>query len=191
RALTKRGFMIRMLLSLAVVAVGVPYVLNQVRKPTRWVGRMFLWSMNRSHSVLTDWGLSHVRIATGFAILDVGCGGGRTIRKLAELASEGRVLGVDYSLGSVEASRATNARLIEAGRVEIRQASVSKLPFPDATFDLVTAVETHYYWPDLPGDMREVLRVVKPGGALAIIAEAYKSAGLLNQVQGLAMKALR
>jgi len=41
-------------------------------------------------------------------------------------------------------------------------------------FDLVTAVETHYYWPDLNADMQEVLRVLKPGGALIIIAEAYK-----------------
>ena len=43
-------------------------------------------------------------------------------------------------------------------------------------FDLVTAVETHYYLPDLPADLREILRVLKPGGALIIIAEAYKGA---------------
>jgi SAM-dependent methyltransferase len=58
--------------------------------------------------------------------------------------------------------------------VEIVRASVSKLPFIDYTFDLVTAVETHYYWPDLRGDLREVLRVLKPGGMLMVVAEAYK-----------------
>ena len=52
---------------------------------------------------------------------------------------------------------------------------MSELPFPDGTFDLVTAVETHYSWPDLAKDMREILRVVKPGGVLIIIAESYKS----------------
>jgi SAM-dependent methyltransferase len=41
-------------------------------------------------------------------------------------------------------------------------------------FDLATAVETHYFWPDLNADMQEILRVLKPGGALLIIAEAYK-----------------
>jgi ubiquinone/menaquinone biosynthesis C-methylase UbiE len=43
-------------------------------------------------------------------------------------------------------------------------------------FDLVTAVETHIWWPDLPGDMREIFRVLKPGGRLIIIAEVYKGA---------------
>jgi len=155
--------------------VSVPaYLLNQLRKPSRWVGQLFVRSMNKSHSALTDWGLTHIQIGKGFTILDVGCGGGRTIQKMAAMATEGKVFGVDYADGSIAASRALNARLIQAGRVEIRQASVSELPFPDQTFDLVTAVETHYYWPDLPHDMREVLRVVKPGGMLAIIAEAYK-----------------
>jgi SAM-dependent methyltransferase len=168
------GTLIRKLLSLAAMAVAIPYVLYQVRKPGRWVGRFFLWSMNRSHSALTDWGLEHVRVEPDFSILDVGCGGGRTIRKLAARAARGRVAGVDYSIGSVEATRAQNAPAIREGRVEVQQASVSQLPFPDATFDLVTAVETHYYWPDLPGDLREVLRVVKPGGTAVVIAEAYK-----------------
>jgi ubiquinone/menaquinone biosynthesis C-methylase UbiE len=43
-------------------------------------------------------------------------------------------------------------------------------------FDTVTAVETHFWWPNLPGDMREVFRVLKPGGALIFIAEIYKGA---------------
>ena len=60
----------------------------------------------------------------------------------------------------------TNRRLIEAGRVEIRHGSVSSLPFPDDMFDLVTAIESHYFWPDLVNDMKEVLRVLKPGGMM-------------------------
>jgi SAM-dependent methyltransferase len=164
--------------------------MRQVRKPTRWVGRFFVWTMNQSHSALTDWGLEHVEIEPAFAILDVGCGGGRTIQKLAQAASAGRVAGIDYALGSVEGSRATNAEAIRARRVEIRQASVSQLPFAASTFDLVTAVETHYYWPDLPADLREVLRVTKPGGACIVIAEAYKGARM-DLVQRPAMALLR
>ncbi len=46
-------------------------------------------------------------------------------------------------------------------------------------FDLVTAVETHFWWPNLAGDMREVFRVVKPGGALIVVAEVYKGANTM------------
>ena len=78
-------------------------------------------------------------------ILDVGCGGGETVRKLAALAPEGNVIGLDYSAASVAVSRETNAQEIESGRVQIEQGSVAVLPFSDGTFDIVTAVETHYY----------------------------------------------
>jgi ubiquinone/menaquinone biosynthesis C-methylase UbiE len=148
-------------------------VINQCRKPTGWLGRCVLKSMNASHSKLTDWGLGHVSVGKRDTILDVGCGGGRTVSKLAAMATEGKVYGVDYSAESVAASKRTNAGGIDDGRVEIRQGSVSQLPFSEGMFDVVTGVETHFWWPDLPGDMREVFRVVKPGGTLVLIAEVY------------------
>ena len=166
------------------------YMVNQVRKPTKWVGRLFLWMMNMSHSRVTDWGLRHVLIESNFTILDVGCGGGRTIEKLAAVATKGVVYGVDYAAGSVAASRAKNAQLIQAGRVEITRASVSQLPFAADKFDSVTAVETQYYWPDLVKDMQEILRVLKPGGTLVVIAESYGKARY-DMIQGPVMKLLR
>jgi len=149
-------------------------LLNQCSKPSGWLGRINLWSMNRRHSRVTEWGLKHVSIQKHDTILDVGCGGGRTVARLAAVATEGKTYGVDYSEASVAASQRANRKWIAAGRVEILPGSVSHLPFPDQMFDLVTAIETHYYWPDLNTDMQEVLRVLKPGGALIIIAEAYK-----------------
>jgi SAM-dependent methyltransferase len=149
-------------------------LVRQCRKPAWWPGRMVLHSMNARHSSVTDWGLSHLPVQAQFSILDVGCGGGRTVQKLAAMAPAGVVHGVDYSPASVDVARRLNAGLIAAGRVQIQQASVSALPFADATFDAVTAVETHYYWPNLADDLREVRRVLKPGGQLVIIAETYR-----------------
>jgi ubiquinone/menaquinone biosynthesis C-methylase UbiE len=148
---------------------------NQCSKPTGWWGRFTLWRMNASHSKLTDWGLTHISIGSSYTILDVGCGGCRTIGKLAA-ATQGKVYGVDYSDESVAVTKRTNARWIDLGRVEVQRASVSQLRFPDDMFDLVTAVETHFWWPSLTSDMREVFRVIKPGGRLIIIAEVYKGA---------------
>lgn len=149
---------------------------TQCQKPRGWVGRLILSNMNSRHSRVTDWGLSHISVQRHDTVLDVGCGGGKTVSKLAALASEGKVYGVDYSKESVTVANRTNRRWIQIGRVEIREGSVSQLPFPENTFDLVTAVETHFWWPDLPAAMHEVLRVLKPGGAFIIIAEIYKGA---------------
>jgi len=150
--------------------------ITQCQKPAGWLGRFVLWRMNASHAKLTDWGLGHVSVEKHDTILDVGCGGGRTVSRLAAIATQGKVYGVDHSQESVAASQRINTRGISMGWVEIRHGSVSQLPFSDGMFDLVTAVETHIWWPDLPGDMREVLRVLKPRGQLIIIAEVYRGA---------------
>src|SRR5690242_10690637 len=146
--------------------------------------------MNARHGRVTDWGLGHVQIGKAFTILDVGCGGGRTIQKLAAAASAGKVSGIDYSAASVAQARRTNREEIAQGRVDVQQGSVSRLPFPDATFDLVTAVETHYYWPYLADDLREVRRVLKPGGTLVVIAETYQGS-TFSALLWPAMKLLR
>jgi SAM-dependent methyltransferase len=158
-------------------------LLKQCRKPTGWLGRLLAWEMNIGHAKLTDWGLKHICIGRHDIILDVGCGGGGTVRKLAMVAAEGKAYGIDFSEKSVSVSRRTNKQLIQAGRVEIRPGSVSCLPFSDNMFDLVTAVETHYFWPDLVSDMQEVLRVLKPGGKLVIMGEAYKGEKYDNRDQ--------
>jgi ubiquinone/menaquinone biosynthesis C-methylase UbiE len=117
-----------------------------------------------------------VSIPRDGAILDVGCGGGRTIAKLAAASGSGKVSGIDHSADSLRVASMTNAELIQSGRVAVREGSVSQLPWAEDTFDLATAVETHFFWPDLPGDVRELWRVIKPGGSLVIIAEVYRGA---------------
>ena len=129
--------------------------------------------MNLRHSSVTDWGLSHITIKEQDIILDVGCGGGRTVSKLAARASKGKTYGIDNSEESVAWAQKINPQLIEMGRVEIRLASVLEMPFSDNMFDLVTAVETHFWWTDIGAGMREAFRVLKPGGRMIIIAEMY------------------
>ena len=158
----------------AFALLAVALLIGQCRKPRGWIGRFYAWLMGVRHAGVTTWGLSHLVVAPQFAILDVGCGGGAAVERLAAIASEGSVHGIDYSPASVAAARSRNRAAIAEGRVVIQQASVSALPFADGAFDLATAVETHYYWPEPATDLREILRVLKPGGRLAIIAETYR-----------------
>ena len=176
-------------LKLLLLVLFIAWVFRQVRKPSGFLGKRILRGMSLGHAKMTDWGLQRVEVPKNGVLLDIGCGGGRTVQRLAALAPEGRVVGLDYSATSVAVSRDTNAEGIAAGRVQIELGSVAALPFPESTFDVVTAVETHYYWPDLPANVREILRVLKPGGTFVLIAETYRG-GPLRFLYGLIMPLL-
>jgi ubiquinone/menaquinone biosynthesis C-methylase UbiE len=148
--------------------------LNQFQRPTGKEGRTIAALMNKEHDQLTNWGLNHTKIEPDFNVLDVGCGGGRTVGKLANLAFNGKVFGVDYSRDMVEYSKTQNRQLGAEGKIMLVQNVVDALSFCDGFFDLVTAVETCYFWPCLPKAFREIRRVLKPGGKLLIINELVK-----------------
>lgn len=149
-------------------------LLSQSGHPRGRFGRLLVRAMNLGHSGLTRWGLAKVEIPETAIVLDIGCGGGRALQRLASLARLGRAVGIDLSEDSVAVARKRNQRLIADGRVEVIHGAVSSMPFPDATFDCVTAVEAHYFWPDMAADLAEVRRVMKPGGQLVIIAAMYR-----------------
>ena len=144
---------------------------ENTRKPTGFGGKVMVSMMNLGHSALADWGLQFVSPARDAAVLDCGCGGGANIRTLLKMCPEGQVKGIDYSEVSVEKARCVNREAIAVGRCAVLQASVMELPFADAAFDLVTAFETVYFWPDLLQSFREAARVLKPGGAFFICNE--------------------
>jgi ubiquinone/menaquinone biosynthesis C-methylase UbiE len=58
--------------------------------------------------------------------------------------------------------------------VKISLGDVSALPFNDGIFGTITAIQTHYFWPDLEQNISEVFRVLKAGGTFVIISEVYK-----------------
>ncbi len=145
-------------------------VLN-ARNPKGFWGRMMIRSMNKGHYGVTGWGLEHIRIKDDFTILDVGCGGGKTVFRLSEVVPKGKVYGIDYSEAAVKKSKKLNKKGIKNNRVQIDNGSVSNLPYNDNMFDLVTAVETYYFWPDKINDLKEIYRTLKPKGKLLLIFE--------------------
>jgi ubiquinone/menaquinone biosynthesis C-methylase UbiE len=149
-------------------------MVKQCRKPAGLFGTFVGMGMNRGHSRLRRWGLSHISIKPNESILDVGCGGGKGIKDLARILSSGKVYGIDYSDQMVQLARRINKRFIEKGHVEIMHGSVSSLPFTDGMFNLVTAFEACHFWPNLIEDLKEIKRVLKRGGTLLIANEAYK-----------------
>ena len=126
--------------------------------------------MNSEHAPLREFGFSNIEFRPGMRILDVGCGGGMTIAEMLKLSQGSMIDGIDYSPTSVERSKEQNKEYL-GSRVNICEADVTKLPFEDNTFDLATAVETVYFWPDLQAGLKEIKRVLKDGGQIAIFNE--------------------
>lgn len=158
-------------------------LLGNPRKPEGEAGAAMLARMNRSHGPVTEWALEFMDPDGVERLLDIGCGGGATIGRLAALAPDAKVTGVDYSPVSVQESREFNASLIREGRVDVIEASVEKLPFENDTFDRITTVESFYFWPAPDENLKEVLRVLKQGGHFFLIADIYGKAGLDKAVQ--------
>lgn len=142
--------------------------------PQGRMGRAMLRFMNLCHAPLTNWGLDLIHFQDGWTMLDVGCGGGATLKRLLKRSKNSLVYGIDISKESVEKARKVNAKLLDK-RVFVAQGSVEKLPYDNDIFDLVTAVETIYFWPNLPACLQEVRRVLKPGGRFAIMVEVVDS----------------
>jgi ubiquinone/menaquinone biosynthesis C-methylase UbiE len=149
-------------------------LMDQFRHPTGRRGRFVAALMNRGHKPLTLWGLTHLKIESHHIILDVGCGGGKTVNRLARLAPLGKVFGIDYSADMVKYSKKVNKKLIAEDRVEIVRGSVEKMGLSDRFFDLITAIETYYFWPTFSGALKEILRVMKHSGHLLMVNEMVK-----------------
>ncbi|MBU3126133.1 class I SAM-dependent methyltransferase [Clostridium tagluense] len=149
--------------------------LNQCKKPTGVLGKVIAEGMNIGHFELTSWGLEKINIKNKDVILDIGCGGGRTINRMASIATEGKIFGIDYSLDCVKWSKDYNTQFVKTNRVEIFHASVEKIPFENNKFDVISAVETIYFWPNLVESFKEVKRILKPSGKFIIICEMYSS----------------
>ena len=137
-------------------------------KPEGIVGKLILHSMNSGHTPISKWGLSHYDWKQDTAALDIGCGGGMNVKRMLALSPKGKVAGIDISDESINKSRKVNHG--ELGkRCSIKIGSADSIPYKAGRFDVVTAFETIYFWPDIPKAFEEIQRVLKPGGIFMVI----------------------
>jgi ubiquinone/menaquinone biosynthesis C-methylase UbiE len=102
--------------------------------------------------------------------LDVGCGAGHLACELArEVMPGGRIVAIDKSPQSVEASRARAANEELADVIDVRIGDATALEFPDATFDFVVAVQVYSFVPNVARAIKEAARVLRKGGRLLVL----------------------
>lgn len=141
--------------------------ITQCRKPHGDEGFETIENMNENHREISEFAFGIVNVGKNDRILDIGCGGGVNIEKFLKL-TDSNVDGLDYSEVSVEASIKQNRKAVDDGRCRIIQADVRQMPIGDEEYDLVSAFETIYFWPEIQESFREVSRVIKPNGQFLI-----------------------
>jgi SAM-dependent methyltransferase len=112
--------------------------------------------------------LRRVNPMPGERVLDVACGTGIVAREAAPLVGpSGTVTGLDPNPGMLAVARS----IVPAGgpATDWRQGSADALPFPDGSFDLVSCQHGMQFFPDRPAAMREMRRVLVPGGRIGAV----------------------
>lgn len=153
------------------------FILNAAKPRKTLLGTLMLNGMNKGHNKMALWCMDDCLKPAGTEdILDIGCGGGQNIANFLQRTS-GRVCGIDYSAASVAKSLSKNRKAVTAGRAQITEAGVTQIPFDNEMFDIVSAFETVYFWPDIVNSFKEVKRVLKPKGRFVVCNEASKLDG--------------
>ena len=147
---------------------------DQYRRPEGDEGAKVLEKMNEHHKDLSAWAIALVpEVFTPSRVLDIGCGGGNALRVMSMKWPRSLCDGIDVSEKAVEVSTRRNSFLIAAGKVRIAQAGVPDIPFPDGEFDLITAIETYFFWPDLKECINAAASKLREGGIMLIVSEQY------------------
>jgi ubiquinone/menaquinone biosynthesis C-methylase UbiE len=144
------------------------FIAEQARHASGLLGRVIAIIMARETWSQNLRAIAALDIRAGDCVLDIGCGHGRSLGELAAQAPNGHVVGVDPSELMAQIALSSNRALVDRKRVEIAVADASSLPYWDATFDKALCVHVIYFWEDVGAALREIARVLKPGGRLAL-----------------------
>ena len=127
--------------------------------------------METSHRPRAIVALQQIPIESGQRVLDLGSGNGWATRWLAQAAGpNGKADGVDLSAKMIARARTLD---VDNGQVSYHQASFSKLPFEEASFNHAFSMEALYYAEDLSLALREISRVLVDGGSLCVCTDFY------------------
>ncbi|SFP29757.1 Methyltransferase domain-containing protein [Amycolatopsis arida] len=147
--------------------------LAQFHQPTGAVGHVAGWIMGRrsSNVARSRWAVRLLDVQPTDRVIELGCGPGVAISALVTRASRGLVVGVDHSQVMIRQARRRNRAAIRAGRVRLMHLPVEKLSISDGPFDAALAVNTVGMWPDPTARLRELARLLRPGGRIAVVSQ--------------------
>jgi arsenite methyltransferase len=141
-------------------------IVQQLSRPSGFLGKIIANLMNRKNAKMNLFAIRQLKIAPSDRVLEIGFGGAATLPNLIENA--GFVAGVDRSPDVVRHAKLRFSQAVTAGRAAFHEGSVEALPFGTSSFEKAFTVNTVYSWKSLHEGLREIHRVLAPGGRLAV-----------------------
>lgn len=124
--------------------------------------------MNRTNRQMCQWAAELLELEPQEQILEIGFGTGMLVEMLTKAAPAGLIAGVDPSAVMLREAARRNRGALASGRAALHTGTASSLPFADGSFDKVCALNSFQFWQAPAADLREVRRVLKPGGLLLL-----------------------
>jgi len=145
----------------------------QFHHPTGAVGHVAGWIMGRrsSNVARNRWAVQLLDVQPTDRVIELGCGPGVAVAALATRAVRGLVVGVDHSQVMIRQAHRRNRAAIRAGRVRLIHMPVESLFISDGPFNAALAVNTVGMWPDPTARLRELARLLRPGGRIALVSQ--------------------
>jgi ubiquinone/menaquinone biosynthesis C-methylase UbiE len=140
--------------------------MSQFAKPTGFFGKILAKGMARGHKEFYKNAARVISPTNDDIYLEIGFGSGIFIKKYMSHVS--KIAGIDYSEDMVKLASDINRRLVESGKVEFKQGYASSLPWADNEFTVVATIETFFFLTEIEKSLKEIFRVLKPGGRLII-----------------------
>lgn len=144
------------------------FVASQFRKPSGLLGRLIGNGMARGNELEARWTVDLLNVQTDTRVLEIGFGPGVALQYAAQQAIQGHVSGIDFSETMLQLARKRNAAAIRSGHVDLRQGDVRSLPYGDEVFDRAFAIHCIYFWAEPIAYLREIRRVLRASGVLAV-----------------------
>jgi len=142
---------------------------DQFVKPTGPIGHVVGHLMSMKNGTRSEWVFSILDLKPSDRVLEIGFGPGIDIVRASQTAAF--VAGIDHSDVMLKQASRRNKAAIEQGKVKLELGAAAKLPYPDAHFDKVFAINCAQFWKDSVKTMIEVARVLKPGGWVALAVQ--------------------
>ena len=149
---------------------------RQLANPEGTVGIEVAEYLNKNNREANARALALLDVQAASHVLEIGFGNGRAAPEVTRQAADVEYVGIDISPTMVDEANRFNAALVAAGRASFHLASAACMPFADASFDRILAIGVVHFWQDPLVQLREIHRVMRPGGFAIMSALDTRSA---------------